>query len=82
MVLADSEYLNLANILRSNSLEYLVIIKEPVHSELVAYFYSNLSFQGNHIESGILGVDINISLEKFTRLLCLSCESVTYTMLI
>jgi len=76
MVLADFEHLNLANIFRSNSLEFLVTIKEPVHLKLVAYFYSNLSFQENHIKSRVLGVDINISLEKFARLLHLSCEGV------
>ena len=42
VVLADFKHLNLENIL--NTLEYLVTIKERVYSELVYYFYSNLTF--------------------------------------
>ena len=42
VVLADFDYLNLANILRSSSLEYFVTIKEQVYPELVQVFYSNL----------------------------------------
>ena len=76
MVLGDFEYLNLAAILDTSSLEHFVSIKEPVYPELVHYFYSNLSFQNNHIRSRVLGRDINISLDKFAHLLHLSCEGV------
>ena len=51
-------------------------MKEPVYTELVHYFYSNLSFQNNHIRFRVLGKDINISLDKFAHLLHLSCERV------
>ena len=44
VILADFEYLNLANIFNTSSLEYLVTIKEPVHPKLEHYFYSNLTF--------------------------------------
>ena len=40
------------------------------------YFYSNLTFQNNHITSRVLGKDINISLDRFAHLLHLSYESV------
>jgi len=75
VVLIDFEHLNLANILKS-SLEYLVTIKEPVHPELVHYFYYNMTFQSNHIRSRVLDKDINISLDWFAYLLYLSCEGV------
>ena len=76
MVLGDFEYLNLAAILSTISLEHFVTIKEPVYPELVHYFYSNLSFQNNHIKFRVLGKDINISLENFSNMLHLSCEGV------
>jgi len=63
IVLADFEHLDLANILNTSSLEYLVSIKEPVYPELVHYFYSNLTFQNNHVRSRVLSKDINISLD-------------------
>jgi len=63
VVLPDFEHLNLANILNMSSLEHLVTIKEPVYSEFVHYFYSNLTFQNNHVRSRILGKDINIFLD-------------------
>ena len=68
VVLADFEHLNLANILNTSSLEYLVSIKESVYLELVHYFYSNLTFQNNHVKSRVLGKDINI-LDRFSYLL-------------
>ena len=40
------------------------------------YFYSNLTFENNHIKSRVLGKDIDISLQQFVRLLHLSCEGV------
>jgi len=76
VVLADFEHFNLAQILNTSLLKYLVTIKELIYPELVHYFYSNLSFQDNHIRSRVLGKDINISLDKFARLLRLSCEGV------
>ena len=63
IVLADFEHLDLANILNTSSLEYLVSIKEPVYPALVHYFYSNLTFQSNHVRSRVLSKDINISLD-------------------
>jgi len=76
VVLADFEHLNLVAILSTSSLEHFVTIKETVYPKLVHYFYSNLSFQNNHIRSRVLGKDINISFEKFAHLLHLSCEGV------
>ena len=76
VVLIDFDHLNLAQILRTSSLKYPVTIKEPVYSELVLYFYSNLSFHTNHIRSRVKGIDIDLSLEKFARLLHLSCNGV------
>ena len=62
VVVADFDHLNLA--LRSSSLEYLVTIREPVYPELVPYFYSNLSFHGNHIRTRVKGIDLDISFEN------------------
>ena len=76
VILADFDHLNLAEILRTSSLEFFVAIKEPVYLELVHYFYSNLSFHANHIRSRVKSIDIDISLENFTRLLHLSCKGV------
>ena len=76
VVLADFELLNLAIILNTSSLEYLVAIKEPVYPELVHYFYSNLTIQNNNVKSRVLGKDINISLDWFANLLHLFCEGV------
>jgi len=42
----------------------------------VHYFYSNLTFQNNHVRSRVLGKDINISLDRFAHLLHLSYEGV------
>ena len=75
-MLADFEHLNLANILNTSSLGYLITIKEPVYSELMHYFYSNLTFQNNYIKSRVVGKVINISLDRFSHLLHLSCEGV------
>jgi len=74
VVLNDFEHLNLASILRTSSLEYFVSIREPVYPSLVHYFYSNLSFESNHIRSRVLGRDIDISLQEFAHHLHLSCE--------
>ena len=74
VVLNDFEHLNLASILRSSSLEYFVSIREPVYPSLVQYFYSNLTFESNHIRSRVLGRDIDISLQEFAHHLHLSCE--------
>jgi len=76
VVFASFEHINLVQILNTSSLEHLITIKEPVHPGLVHYFYSNLSFKDNHIRSRVLGKDINISLDKFARLLLLSGEGV------
>ena len=75
-MLADFEHLDLANILNTSSLKYLVTTKEPVYPELVHYFYSNLTFQNNFIRSKVLVKDINIFLDRFVHLLHLSCEGV------
>ena len=64
VVLGDFEHLNLTAILRTSSLEHFVTIKEPVYPKLVHYFYSNLSFQNNHIRSRVIGKDINIFLNE------------------
>ena len=74
VVINDFEHLNLAPILRANSLENYLLIREPVYPSLVHYFYSNLSFESNQIRSRVLGKDIDISLQEFAHLLHLSCE--------
>ena len=74
VVINDFEHLNLAPILRANSLENYLSIREPVYPSLVQYFYSNLSFESNQIRSWILGRDIDISLQEFAHHLHLSCE--------
>jgi len=68
VVLVDFEHLNLAPILRTSSLEYFVTIKEQVYPELVQYFYSNLTFHDNRIQSRVKNVDINITLERLARI--------------
>jgi len=70
------EHLNLAHILRNNSLEDFLAIREPVYTSLIPYFYTNLSFESNRIRSRVLGRDIDISLQEFAHLLHLSCEGV------
>ena len=75
-MLSDFEHLNLTSILASSSLEDFVTIKEPVYPTLVQYFYSNLTFEHNHIKSRVLGRDIDITLQQFARHLHLSCEGV------
>ena len=70
----DFEHLNLASILRANSLENFLSIREPVYPSIVQYFYSNLSFESNQIRSRVLGRDIDISLQEFAHHLHLSCE--------
>ena len=61
-MLSDFEHFNLTNILGSSSLENFITIKEPIYPELVRYFYSNLTFEQNHIKYRVMGRDINISL--------------------
>ena len=73
-MLNDFEYLNLAQILRVNSLEFFVTIKEQVHHDLVSVFYLNLSYKENVIHSRVKNVDIDVSLEGIGRILHLSCE--------
>ena len=76
VVLSDFEHLNLASILAISSLKSFVTIKEPIYLALVQYFYSNLTFEHNHIKSKVLGKDIDISLQQFACHLHLSCEGV------
>ena len=67
VVINDFEHLNLAPILRANSLENFLSIREPVYPSIVQYFYSNLSFESNQIRSRVLGRDIDISLQEFAH---------------
>jgi len=53
VVLADFEHLNLAQILRANSLEFFVSIKEHLYPVIVLVFYANLSFRENFIQLGL-----------------------------
>jgi len=76
VVLADFEHLNLVSILNTCSLEHLITIKESVYPQLLHYFYSNLTFQNNHVRSRVLGKNINISLDRFAHLLHLFYEGV------
>jgi len=73
-VINDFEHLNLASILRTNSLENFLSIREPVYPSIVQYFYSNLTFESNQVRSRVLGRDIDISLQEFAHHLHLSCE--------
>ena len=74
-MLADFE-LNLANILRSSSLEYFVTIKEQIYPELAQLFYFNIEFHDFHIQSRVKNVSINISLDNFIHIFKLSCVGV------
>ena len=76
VVLQDFEHLNIPHILRNNSLDQFMSIKEPVYTSLIPYFYTNLSYEGNRVRSRVLGRDIDISLQEFADLLHLSCEGV------
>ena len=82
VVLANIEHLNLAPILKTSSLEYFVTTKEQVYLELVQYFYSNLDFQSNRIQSRVKDVDINITLKRFSQNFQLSSEGVDNSILI
>ena len=76
VIINNFEHLNLAHILRANSLENFLAIREPVYTSLIPYFYTNLSFESNRIRSRVLGKDIDISLQEFARHLHLSCEEI------
>ena len=76
VVLASFDHLNLANSLRSSSLEYFVTIKEQVYPEFIKVFYSNLEFWYPYIQSRVKDVNINLSIENFTHIFGLSCEGV------
>jgi len=76
VIINDFEHLNLAHILRNNSLENFLAIRQPVYTSLIPYFYTNLTFESNRIRSRVLGRDIDISLQEFARHLHLSCEGV------
>ena len=45
VVVKDFEHLNLAHILRANSLKNFLSIRESAYPSLVPYFYTNLSFE-------------------------------------
>jgi len=47
VILQDFEHLNIPHILRNNSLDEFMAIREPVYTSLVPYFYSNFSFEAN-----------------------------------
>jgi len=72
VVLRNFEHLNIPQILRNNSLDQFMSIREPVYTSLVPYFYTNLSYEGNRVRSRVLGRDIDISLQEFADLLHLS----------
>ena len=74
-MLAEFEHLNLAQILRANSLEHLITIKEQVYPELI-YCSILTILSRNIIHSCVKNFDINISLEGFSRTLHLSCKGV------
>jgi len=76
VVLQDFEHLNIPQILRNNSLDQFMAIREPVYTSLIPYFYTNLAFEGNHVRSRVLGRDIDIPLDQFADLLHLSCGGV------
>ena len=76
VVLQDFEHLNIPQILRNNSLDQFMSIREPVYTSLIPYFYTNLSYEGNRVRSRVLGRDIDISLQEFADLLHLSCGGV------
>jgi len=76
VIINDFEHLNLAHILRNNSLENFLTVREPVYTSLIPYFYTNLTFESNRIRSRVLRRDIDISLQEFAHHLYLSCEGV------
>ena len=76
VVFKDFEHLNIPQILRNNSLDQFMAIREPVYTSLIPYFYTNLAFEANRVRSRVLGRDIDISLDQFARLLHLSSGGV------
>jgi len=76
VVLSDFEHLNIPQILRNNSLDQFMAIREPVYTSLILYFYTNLAYEANRVRTRVLGRDIDIPLDQFADLLHLSCEGV------
>ena len=72
VVLQDFEHLNIPHILRNNSLDEFMAIREPVYTSLVPYFYANFAFEANRVRSRILGRDIDIDLDQLADILHLS----------
>jgi len=72
VVLQDFDHLNIPHIIRNNSLDEFLTIKEQVYTSLVPYFYANYSFDGNRIQSRVLGRDIDLSIGRFAEILHLS----------
>ena len=76
VILKDFEHLQIPHILRRNSLDKFMAIREPVYPSLVHYFYANFAFEGNQVRSRVLGKDIGIPLSRFAIILHLSSGGV------
>ena len=72
VILPDFEHLNIPHILRNNSLEEFLTIREPIYTSLIPYFYANYSFETDRVRSRVLGRDIDIDLSQFADILHLS----------
>jgi len=76
VILKDFEHLQIPQILRRNSLDQFMAIREQVYPSLVHYFYANFIFEGSRVKSRVLGKDIDISLSQFADILHLSSGGV------
>jgi len=74
VALQDFEHLDIPRIIRNNSLDEFLTIREPVYTSLMPYFYANISFEGDQIRSRVLGRDIDIGLRQFADILHLSTD--------
>jgi len=65
VILKDFEHLQIPQILRRNSLDQFMAIREQVYPSLVHFFYANIIFEGSRVKSRVLGKDIDIPLSQF-----------------
>ena len=72
VILKDFEHLQIPHILRRNSLDQFMAIREQVYPSLVHYFSANFAFEGSRVRSRVLGKDIDIPLSQFADILHLS----------
>ena len=82
VILKDFEHLQIPQILRRNSLDQFMAIREQVYPSLVHFFYANIIFEGSRVKSRVLGKDIDIPLSQFADILHSPLEELMFTPLI